>query len=96
MFSRQVSVQQYEVFQRNLDAHVFRDPMDVTYRCDLSVNGTLYRLHLCLGGCRRLLPIQAVRMERDRGESRLITDPILLGALTELVLAQYSGDGRSA
>lgn len=93
MYICEIPAGQFNVFQRNLNANAYRMPMDTTYYCDLKVNDILYRLHLHLGGHRKLVPLQIFRMDRDIEKCEIITDSQMLVSLTDLLVAQYSAAG---
>ena len=89
MYIRQLPKSLNELFRRNLEKSVQREPLDTTYHLDLRVNDVFYRLHLLVANHSELVPLQAVKLNRDIQKCELITDALMLGALTELVVAQY-------
>ena len=92
MYVRVIPENMYKTFLRNLETNAHREPFDISYHCDIQVNDIRYRLRLYREG-RHLYPVQAIRLERDVQKCELITSPIMLGSLTEMVMAQYGKDG---
>jgi len=88
MYSRIVPENTYTTFFRNLEAAAHREPLDTSYYCDIQVNGIRYRLRLYRQG-RRLYPTQAVRLDKNVRNCQLVTDHAILGALTEMIVAQF-------
>lgn len=86
-----VSLQKFETFKRNIDSKLHRDPFDVLYNCDLTINDDTYRLRFQVSSHRQVNPIQALRLKGNT-DCELITDPSMLTALTRLVIEQYGRD----
>ena len=86
-----VSMDKYETFRRNIDSKLHRDPFDVLYNCDLTINDDTYRLRFQVCPHRQVNPIQALRLKGITA-CELITEPAMLIALTRLVIEQYGRD----
>ena len=86
-----VSLKKYETFRKNINSKLHRDPFDVLYNCDLTINDETYRLRFQVCPHRQVNPIQALR-RKDITDCELITDPSMLTALTRLVIEQYGRD----
>ena len=89
MYNRQLPAEKMELFQRGLEENARREPMDATHHIDMQINGTQYRLQLLIRKS-KIIPIQAIRVSRDIQNSELITRPMMLGALTEFMVEQYT------
>lgn len=87
MYNRQLPAERMERFRRGLDKNARREPMDVSYHMDLYINGIQYRLQMLIEKT-EIIPIQAIRMDKDIRNCELITRPTMLAALTELALEQ--------
>lgn len=93
MVIRQLPVKDFESFKQNLEKNVRRDPLDTAYPCDIRVNDSVYRLRLYIGQKQKLYAPQAVRLSKDPSNCELITAPLTLSALTELIYTQYRAKG---
>ena len=95
MYFRKIPHRMLDAFRRNLEANARREPLDVTYYCDLNINGVQYCLRLVMQRS-KIYPFQAIRLDKDIRNCELITRPIMLVALTEVLLEQYAANNHPA
>ncbi|MBC8547403.1 hypothetical protein H8711_10745 [Clostridiaceae bacterium NSJ-31] len=95
MFVRQLKPKQYERFCAMLAQQAHADPMEASRTVGLRVGGVEYAMRVQTGSRRRVLVLQALRIQRgaDGPRCALVTRGDLLDSLLEVLLDQAEPAG---
>lgn len=89
MYIRQLKTNQYDIFKKNVIKHVKLEPLNAFYQCTIVIDDQTYFLDFQLCSNNKILPLQAILINSDLRKCKLIDDPNILGALTELIIMRY-------